>query len=433
MFERSMTWGMSMGMPNLYTIGAPMSERADRLYFFFATVYLAQGLIGVAYEPISYLLKDGLGLGPGESATFIAWMTLPFLFKPLIGLVGDALPLGGRRRVPWLVLAGIATSAGWMTLATLPEYRYGPTLFLLTGVNVGVIFADVLCDGVMVERGKAGDKTGLYQAVQIGTLYACALATGFGGGWLAQHASPRAVFGLVGGVPLLVAAGALLVPEAPQPPGAARRTLEAARKLLADRSAWALAAVIFLVNFIPFQGTAFFFYQNDALHFSKVLIGALSSLDGFAGLAGAAFFWRFYNREVTVVGKTFRLTPGRLARLSALATIPMTLAYLVYREPFTAGFLTIVLGAAGVAARLSLMDLAARSVPEGGEAAGFALFMSVFNLAAWASNTVGAKTYGLFAPTGPHMAMATLILVSAATTSLALPLLRFIPLPDRDP
>ena len=47
----------------------------DRLYFFFASVYLAQGLVGVAYEPISFLLKDGLGLGASESASFVAWMT----------------------------------------------------------------------------------------------------------------------------------------------------------------------------------------------------------------------------------------------------------------------------------------------------------------------------------------------------------------------
>lgn len=404
-----------------------MNPRNDRLYFFFASVYLAQGLVGVAYEPISYLLKDGLGLGPSESASFVAWMTLPFLFKPVLGIVADALPLAGRRRVPWLVVAGIATSAGWMTLASLPDYRYGPTLLLLTAVNVGIIFADVLCDGVMVERGKEGNKTGLYQAVQIGTLYACALATGFGGGWLSQHASPRAVFGLVGGVPLLIAAGALFVPEAPQPPGAAGRTLRGLTAFFKDRSAWALAGVIFLVNLVPFQGTAFFFYQTDALKFSKVLIGALSSMDGFSGLAGAALFWRFYNREVVVYGHRFTLTPHLLARLGAAATVPATLLYLAYREPFLAGLLTVVLGAVGVAARLSLMDLAARTCPEGGEAVAFALFMSVFNLAAWASNTAGAKAYAAMAPNGPHMAMATLIMVSAATTSLALPLLRFIP------
>ena len=158
-----------------------------------------------------------------------------------------------------------------------------------------------------------------------------------------------------------------------------------------------------------------------------MLIGALSSLDGFSGLAGAAIFWRFYNREVTLGGRAFHLTPPFLATLAAVATIPLTLLYLGYREPYSAGFLTVILGAAGVAARLSLMDLAARSVPKGAEAAGFALFMSVFNLAAWASNTVGGKLYAVLSPGGPHMTMATLILVSSATTTLALPLLRFIP------
>ncbi len=406
-------------MPDLYKI--------DRLYVFFIAVYLAEGLVGIAYEPISYLLKDGLGLGPAQSAAFVAWMTLPFLFKPVLGVLSDAFPLRGRRRVPWLMLSAGFAAAGWGALAFLPAYRYGPTLFLLTAVNVGIVFSDVLCDGVMVERGQAGDKTGLYQAVQIGTLYACALATGLGGGWLSKNASTRTVFGLTALFPALILLGALLVPEDPGPPGAPRRAAGGLAVLVKDRRSWAVAAVILLVNFTPFQGTAFFYFQNEHLRFSKVMIGALSSLDGVSGLLGAALFWRLYNRTASWRGARLRLDAARLARLSTWASVPLTLLYLGYRGQASALLLTALLGAVGVAARLSLMDLAARAAPAHGEAAGFALFMSVFNLAAWGSNAAGAAVYGALAPAGPRRAIDVLIVSAAACSALAIPLLRFLP------
>lgn len=80
----------------------------------------------------------------------------------------------------------------------------------------------------------------------------------------------------------------------------------------------------------------------------------------------------------------------------------------------------------GVAARLALMDLAARAAARHAEATAFALFMSVFNLAAWASNSAGAAAYGHLAPAGPQRAMAVLILASAACSALAFPLLGFL-------
>src|SRR5437773_890984 len=139
----------------------------DRVYAFFIANYLAQGLIGIAYESISYLLKDVLRLSAAGSAAAVAVMSFPFLIKPLFGILSDALPLGRRRRVPYLLLSSAAASACWAALAVLNRYPYWLTLTLLTAVNVGIAFADVACDAVMVERGKELAKTGSYQAVQI--------------------------------------------------------------------------------------------------------------------------------------------------------------------------------------------------------------------------------------------------------------------------
>ncbi|HBL17731.1 MAG: hypothetical protein A2X36_13245 [Elusimicrobia bacterium GWA2_69_24] len=405
----------------------------DRTYIFFIATYFAQGMIGIAYVPISYLLKDGLGLSASQSAAFIVWMTLPFLLKPLLGTITDGLPLAGRRRVPYLLVSALATSAGWLALAALPGYSYLPTLLLLTAVNVGIAFADVLCDGVMVERGKRFDKTGAYQAAQIGTLYATILATGAGGGWLAEHASYRTVFALTAAFPLLIFASTFTVQEAPSAPTArqARLLLDGLKGILTSRPFWASCLLVLLFSFNPFQGTAFFYYQTDALGFSKVLVGSLASIGGAAGAAGAVLFWKFYNRDAAVRGRAVRLDTPTLIRWSIAANVPLTLLYWGYRGAVSAVLLTAVLGIANVAMRLSLMDLAAKACPEHGEATTFALYMSVFNLAAWSSNLLGARLYDLLhgGALGPHGAMALLISLSAVCTAACWPLLRWIPVP----
>ena len=69
-----------------------MTDRERRLYGFFAVCYFAQGMAGLAYEPVDYLLKDVMHLGPGQAALFITWMTLPLTITPVFGLLPALLP-----------------------------------------------------------------------------------------------------------------------------------------------------------------------------------------------------------------------------------------------------------------------------------------------------------------------------------------------------
>ena len=388
-----------------------MNGRFDRLYLFCAVNYFAQGMSGLVYEPINYLLKDGLKLDAGQAAVFVAWMTAPFLLKPLFGLLTDLLPLPGGLRRPHLVLGAAMGTACWLVLALRPGCRYGPLLALLTLVNFSVVFCDVVCDGVMVEVGKAGGKTGTYQAVQIGTLYATLVLTGLGGGWLSAHAPMRGVFALAAVFPLLIAASAVWVRELPGRP-AAKAGLRNLLALMAERRFWALCLIIFLWNFYPFLGTAQFYYQSESLRLGPVFIGVLSTLGGAAGVAGAGFF-----------GATIRRwgTP-QLLRAGIAVSAAASLLYLLYLGPVSAAVLTVLFGFLGVVFRLGLMDLAAQSCPAGAEATAFAVYMAVFNLAALASNTAGGRLYERLklacagAANPAYGAAAALILIGSACT-----------------
>lgn len=402
-----------------------MTARERRLYRFFAVCYFAQGMAGLAYEPVDYLLKDGLRLGPGAAAQFVAWMTLPLTIKPLFGLLTDLLPWRGRRRAPHLVAVSLLTTAGWTALAWLRGYRYGPALALLALINVGFVLSDIVCDGVMVERGRQKGGTGPYQAAQIGTLYATLVLTGLGGGWLAAHASYRAIFLLAAAFPLLTAASAAWIdePGVGGVPETAARGWAGLRTLARDPRAWAVAAAIFLWDFCPFLGTAQFYYQSGALGLSPVFIGALSTAGGAAGVAGAALFARL------------SAAPGgteRVARWSILVGGPLSLLYVFYVGRWSVLLLTVLFAASGVAFRLAWMDLAARACPDGAEATAFAAFMAVFNLAAAASNAAGGALYErLAAGRGAYAAMTALSLAGTACTFACWPLLRYALARDR--
>lgn len=391
-----------------------MTRSPDRLLFFFAACYFSQGMAGLIYEPLAYLLKDGLGLSPGESASFTAWMTAPFLIKPLFGLLSDALPFEGRRRRPHLVLASLLWAGALAALALFPSPTYGLLLGLLLLVNAGTVLADAACDGVMVEQGLKEGRTGLYQSVQLAALYLSLIATGLGGGWLAAHATPSQVFALAAVFPVLLLASTAWVREG-EAAAPARRSVEGLGLLLKDARFWTLALFIFLWSFSPFLGTAQFYYQSATLGLSPVFIGGLSTAAGAAGFVAASFFPKVQAR----------LGGARFLAAAVWLWGPLQLLYFFYRGPAAVLALTVLFAFFGTAFRLALMDLAARSCPKGAEAAAFALYMAVFNAAAWASNTAGGWLYErLGASWGAHGAAAVLVGIGALATVSCAPLLK---------
>jgi predicted MFS family arabinose efflux permease len=390
-----------------------MKAGRERIRLFFAACYLAQGMSGLVYEPLSYELKDRLSLGPAASAAFIWWMTLPLLLKPLFGLLTDLLPIAGRRRRPHMLLGAGLWAAALACLAAVPPPGYGPLLGLLVAVNCGLVLCDCVCDAVMVEQGKSEGLTGLYQAVQIGTLYGTIVITGAGGGWLAAHASARSVYALSAVFPLLALASIawLREPSAPPPPRAGAGALLA---LLGSRRFWLVSGLIFLWSFQPFLGTAQFYYESQTLGLSAQAIGWLGTLGGLAGALGAAAYGRLSRGSAL----------GARLKLAVAAGVPLSLLYLLFMGGPSAAFVTAVTAFVGVGFRLALMELAARSCPEGGEAAAFAAYMSVFNLAAAGSNLAGGKLLEALRPRLPEYGcLAALVGVGALCVAACWPLL----------
>ena len=175
-------------------------------------------------------------------------------------------------------------------------------------------------------------------------------------------------------------------------------------QILRSRTLWLAAGMLFLVYVVPGLNTALTYRQSDELHFSKDLIGRLSSLEGAAGVAFAVVY--------AIVCSRFNLRT--LIVFSMAANAAGTLLFLVYNAS-TAYAIHLVSGAIGVLSELALMDLAVRSTPAGCEALGFALMMSVRNFGIALSDVGGSKLMDQ-----AHLSFNTLVLLNAATTAAVL-------------
>ena len=69
---------------------------ARRLALLFGVVYFAQGMWYLPNQTITIVLKER-GLSAGQVADFFLITIIPWLIKPVYGLLSDFVPLFGRR------------------------------------------------------------------------------------------------------------------------------------------------------------------------------------------------------------------------------------------------------------------------------------------------------------------------------------------------
>jgi MFS family permease len=389
------------------------SPEARRLALVFAVVYFAQGMWYLPNLSITFLLKDAFGLSAAETATFFSITVIPWLIKPVYGLISDFVPLFGQRRKSYLLLTSGMAAAMGLTLTMMGSYTYWGVAIFFTLMGLGLGFTDVLTDALMVENGQRLGLTGLFQAVQWASISLASILVGVGGGWLAQHKFLSLTFLIATVFPLIILAMAIFMIREPPDQGAERQLHEtwiAIRGAIGSRTLWIVAGFIFFYNFSPSFGPALVYYATDVLQFSKIFLGTLESLSYASGIIGTAVYFAF--------SKSFPLK--RLIYFAIAAGVIATLAYLGYRDQVSAVVLSLVFGGVAMFIQLTFLDLAARACPKQVEATFFALLMSVYNGAVQLSQITGGWLYD-------QLGFTRLIFISAAFTALCwllVPLLR---------
>ena len=381
------------------------SADAQRLAILFAVVYFSQGMYYVSSQPVTYTLKERLGLTAAQVGMFGTITLIPWVIKPVYGLLSDSVPIFGRRRKSYfMITCTLATLAG-LALAMQPTPTYASLALLITLMALGIAFNDVLTDAMMVENGKPLGLTGPFQAVQWGAINFATILVGIIGGYFAQYGNLRGAFLVAAAFPLLAGVmGAIFIHE--RPAKARREELreawEGIRKAVGDRAMWVVAGFIFFWTFSPSIGIPLYYFQTDKLKFSQQFIGMLGSLSAGASIVGAAFYAPL-SRRVSL---------QRIIVVSIGLGVVGTLVYLLYDGPVSAIIIDTSFGGLGMIIQLAFLDLAAKACPKHAEGTFFALLMSVYNLGTQGSQVTGGYLYDVIGYT-------PLVLVSAVMTGAA--------------
>lgn len=388
---------------------------------FFALVYIVEGLGqtgGLIAQPLNYYLKQVYGWTPVQVTASLTVLNLPWIIKPVYGVVSDFVPLFGYRRKAYLILSNALAAAAffWVTQLSGPQSLI--LVLLLTAYAMAI--SSTLCGALLVENGQRLHSSDAFINQQWLWFNVAAVASAFLGGELVAHMSPGGALHMAAAIIAIAPFAAIfatvfLIDETPSRLDLAelKNTFRALLATFTQRELWLIGLFLFLYYLNPGFGLPLYYYMTDTLKFSQSFIGILGAINSIGWIVGAILYRRFLDG----------MTSRRLLNFSILIGTITTAAFLLLSNQLTAAIINFFSGIAGMIAFVATLSLAADYCPKRAEGFAFATLMSLLNLSSALSNNLGSFLYeDLF-----HNRLAPLIIVSAASTAVIfvfIPLLR---------
>ena len=389
------------------------------LFVLFASLYFVQGIVeptaGPPAQPIQNRLEDW-GRTPTQIGVFLAFIGIPWSLKPLLGLLSDFLPIGGYRRLPYLVLSTSVAAGLFLWMSGLWSE---PTNAQAAGLSASGSVHGHFADGRRCRCARRRDRpaAGDYRPIA---------GRSVGGTLRGSNDRRRAgricrAGGLIG--PLFVGCGLLsllslvvVLAVVREPRGVrdpAENLRQAWQQLASSRRVVVLLSValyLFLWNFNPFSANVLQHYSTEVLGLSEQFFGNLYSLQGATQLVACIAYFLVCRR----------IPFPWLVHGSIACGVLSTLCYWPMHNATTAVVASLIFGLTYQTATLIQLDLAARIVPTQSAATIFALLMAVSNTGITVAYWVGGMWYdGLTAHFGGnrHFAFDALVAIGAAFTA----------------
>jgi len=392
---------------------------------FFGLVYVVEGIGqtgGLIAQPLNYYLKQTFGRSPVEVTAYLTILNLPWIIKPVYGIVSDFLPIFGYRRKAYLVLANAAAAAAycWVTQITAPS----ELIFVLLLTAYAMAVSSTLCGAILVENGQRLGASDAFVNQQWLWFNIAALASGFVGGQLVERLAPgtalHAAAAIIAVAPLAVVFAGWFVISEPKihiDLPEMKKTFASLLAAFTLKELWLIGAFLFLYYLSPGLGTPLYYHMTDNLKFSQEYIGILGSISSAGWIVGALLYQRLLKG----------ITARALLNLSILLGTLTTAAFLLLLDQATAAAINFCSGVAGMIAFVATLTLAADYCPQRAEGFAFAALMSITNFSAALSDNIGSFLYEhLF-----ERRLDPLILVSAASTAVAFAFVPMLRLRDK--
>ncbi|MBR8836560.1 MAG: MFS transporter [Stigonema ocellatum SAG 48.90 = DSM 106950] len=360
------------------------------------------GLFGLT---VTIYLKKSLGLSPAQLASFTSFIFIPWLVRPLYGIIADAFSIFGYQFKSYFF---ICYSLALVVLLELSGLKVNTISQLATGlilVNLFIAFSDVLTDKIMVVQGRILNNTARLQAAQWTALSFGQALLSYISGWLAQNYNVSGAFLLTAIVPFVGLVGTfLLLGNEKKHRNTVSVKTSVKSSLSAVKSQQFLAVMGFIAclefTLVPSLVNYLVYYYQDALKFNAQFIGLLGTFEALANGLGAIAFGIF----------AFRVSRRLLLNLAIGFTTVSTIGLVFIYNAQTAILVSLFFGFFSMVAMLGVLEIAARSCPVGAEGSTYAILMSVYQLVRQPGPILGGYLYGWGVP------VYILVIISAAFT-----------------
>lgn len=358
---------------------------------FVGLAYVAQGIAQhfcLLAQPLDYFLLKEAGQNAAQVAFLLSLLMIPWMVKPVYGIMSDFLPLAGYRRKSYLVLAYACSSLLYgLAACTGSLYLLWPALFLTA---CALAMGTTIISGLVLAVGRPNGHTRRYQSFQAVCYYTANIFSLLVGGLLCSYLPPASALHTacwLASLPCLLAAFASwywLREERAVPVRLDLATMAAGVALLRSRGLFVVTIFLCFWHFSPGFGTPLYFHETRVLGFSQLFIGQLGAVNSVGMIAGALLF-RFVLEQ--------KLSPKHQAVLAVLTGTISTISYLSLASPLSAVVLEFFRGLANILAILTVYGLVADVSPPKLESTAIALLISAFNVAEQLGNNLGAYLY----------------------------------------
>ncbi|KVI06095.1 probable folate-biopterin transporter 3 isoform X1 [Cynara cardunculus var. scolymus] len=357
--------------------------------------------IGLYRVSVQYYMKDVQKLQPSEAQFYSGIIQIPWIIKPLWGLMTDIVPIFRLRRRPYFIFAGLVGSISMLVPAFSTDLSLVWAILSFMTASAGVAIADVTIDACVTENSishpsLAGDLQSLCAiSTSIGQLVGFAMS-----GVLVHIIGPKGVFGI-----LSIPAGmVILVGMMLQEPlvhsyshkRVSQKFLDATKTMvtaLKCPDVWRPCLYMYLsLAFGLNIHEGMFYWYTDAKagpSFSQEVIGSIFSVGAIGSLLGVLLYQNvFRNHPFRHVLFWTQLLFGASSLLDLVLVLRLNLQFGV------PDYIFVVMDEAvsKMIARLKwmpLLVLSSKLCPSGIEGTFFALLMSIDHVGLLSSSWAG--------------------------------------------
>lgn len=264
---------------------------------------ISQGFaVGMIKVSTMYYMKDEQKVQPSELQVYLGLLQLPWVIKPLWGLLTDTLPVLGYRRRPYFIFAGFLSVTSMLALSIQRNLSLAFSLLSLMGVSAGIAIAVVAIDACVTQNSishpsLAGDMQSLCGfSSSIGALVGYSLS-----GFLVHLVGPKGVFGLLS-VPagLVILVGMMLKESRVHKfthRGVNEKFLDVGKAMwtaLKFRDVWRPCLYMYLSLAVSLNiHEGMFYWYTDAKggpSFSQEVVGSIFSVGAVGSLSGVLIY-----------------------------------------------------------------------------------------------------------------------------------------------